>query len=443
LLNSSLIISQKRWTTIKYQLFHCLIYIVIMALFKNTTSHLKQLLQKHLFLQQLWGFFRSHQLLRQYEARREYYARRAQEENLVYHESASIAAIRARLHDRGYRPPTRKIGEIHTFAFIPDLGWHRELVADLRNLGPVTLFDYVSLGFSWDAFWKADRTGLAQRRAMNELVLPALLQAHETRPVDWVFVYASGLEIAADTIGRITAELGIPTVNMCLDDKQSWTGPFMGDHHGGQIGIASAFDLSWTSARVACEWYLVEGGRPIFMPEGFNAAIYQPKQIAQDIPVSFIGGAYGYRPTVVNYLLSHEVPLQTFGIGWPHSGWVEDIVEIINRSVINLGMGGIGYLERITNVKARDFEIPGTGGGVYLTSFNPDLAQNFIIGEEILCYSNRDEMLELIRHYLAHPEEARAIATRGRERCLREHRWLHRYRQVLEILEILYPEPTA
>ena len=72
-------------------------------------------------------------------------------------------------------------------------------------------------------------------------------------------------------------------------------------------------------------------------------------------------------------------------------------------------MGGIGYLEGITNVKARDFEIPGTGGGVYLTSFNPDLARNFTVGEEILCYSNRDEMLELIRYYLAHPEEARAI----------------------------------
>ena len=82
-------------------------------------------------------------------------------------------------------------------------------------------------------------------------------------------------------------------------------------------------------------------------------------------------------------------------------------------------MGGIGYSERFTNVKGRDFEIPGTGGGVYLTSFNPDLAQSFVVGEEILCYSNRDEMLELIRYYLAHPEEARAIAARGRggKRC--------------------------
>lgn len=414
-----------------------------MDLLTKTSERLKRLFLGQPFLRKSWGAIRSRQLLRDYQARREHYGRRARQQNLVYREASSIAAIRARLEERDYRPTPRTIGEVHTFAFVPNLSWHRELLTDLRELGPLTLFDYVSLGFSWDAFWKADRAGLAQRRAMNELVLPALRQAHETRPVDWVFVYASGLEIAADTIKRITAELGIPTVNLCLDDKQSWTGPFMGDHHAGQIGIASAFDLSWTSARVACEWYLVEGGRPLFMPEGFNAAVYQPRQIAQDIPVSFIGGAYGYRPAVVNYLLRHGVPLQTFGSGWPHSVWVEDIVAIINRSMINLGMGGIGYTESLTNVKGRDFEIPGTGGGVYLTSFNPDLAQSFVVGEEILCYNNHDEMLELIRYYLARPEEARAIAARGRERCLREHRWLHRYRKILEILGILPGEPTA
>jgi Glycosyl transferases group 1 len=403
----------------------------------ETSARLKKLFLKQPLLQKCWKAIRSRQLLREYQARREHYARLARQKNIVYRESDSIDALRTRLAERHYRPFPRKMGEVHTFAFVPDLSWHRELLTDLRGLGPLTVFDYVSLGFGWDKFWKADRVGLAQRQAMNKKFLESLKTAHETRPVDWLYVYASGMEVSAGSICSVTEELGIPTVNMCLDDKQSWTGPFMGDHCGGQVGIASAFDLSWTSARVACEWYLVEGGRPIFMPEGFNAAIYKPRQIAQDIPVSFIGEAYGYRPGVVDYLLRHGVPLQTFGAGWPNSAWVDDIVEIINRSIINLGMGGIGYSDKITNVKGRDFEIPGTGGGVYLTSFNPDLAQNFNVGEEILCYSNREEMLELVRYYLAHPEEARAIAVRARERCLREHRWLHRYQKILQILGIL------
>jgi len=389
-------------------------------------------------LQSAWGIFRRWQLHREYVARREYYANLARERGMVYCETDVIKAIRARLAGRGYTPAVRQMGEVHTFAFVPDLGWHRHLLPDLAELGPVTVFDYVSLGYRCHEFAKAGRDGSVCRREMNELVFPALQKAHQERPVDWVFVYASGLEISASTVQKITEELGIPTVNMCLDDKQSWTGQWMGDHRAGQIDIASSFDLSWTSARVACDWYLGEGGRPIYMPEGFDMTIYRPMPVEQDIPVSFIGGAYGFRPSVIRHLRRYEIPVQVFGPGWgTRSVWGEEQVRIINRSIINLGMGGIGYSESLTNVKTRDFEIPGVGGGAYLTSFNPDLAQHFVIGEEILCYRNRDEMLELIRYYLSRPGKAQAIAKRGRERCLREHRWLHRYRRVCQILGIL------
>jgi hypothetical protein len=407
----------------------------------STTDKLLQRFERALLrlphLPEIWGYFRAEQLHRKYETRREHYAQRAQTQGLVYRESEVIKAVRDLLRKRGSSPHPRRMGGIHTFALVPDLGWHRELLPDLRSLGPLTVFDYVSLGFRWEEFWKADRAGLARRRAMNDRFWSALKEAHEARPVDWVFVYASGTEISAGVIRRISEELGIPTVNMCLDDKQSWTGPFMGDHSGGQIGIAGAFDLSWTSARVACDWYLVEGGRPIYLPEGFDASTHHPMKVEQDIPVSFIGGAYGYRPAVINYLLKRGVPVQTFGHGWPGSQWIANPNEIMNRSVINLGMGGIGYSERLTNVKGRDFEITGTGGGVYLTNFNADLARHFMVGDEILCYSHRNEMLELIRYYLDHPDEARAIGKRGHERGWREHRWLHRYQRILEILEIL------
>jgi hypothetical protein len=308
----------------------------------------------------------------------------------------------------------------------------------------VTLFDYAQLGFEWEEFYWAKAPGRARRGEMNAMVLPALREAHARRAVDWVFVYASGAEISADTIRRITEDLGIPVVNMCLDDKQSWTGAWMGDHRAGQIDIAAAFDLSWTSARVACEWYLVEGARPLYMPEGFDDSTFHPVEVPQDIPVSFIGGAYGFRPDVIDFLRRHGIPVCPFGPGWgTRSVWGAEQVEVINRSVINLGMGGIGYSEDLTNVKTRDFEIPGTGGGVYLTSFNADLARHFIADQEIVCYRSRDEMLELIRHYLRHPNEARSIARRARDRCLREHRWLHRYRRVCEILGVLAEGPDG
>ncbi len=380
-----------------------------------------------------WGSFRNWQLLNAYEARREQYHRKAVAQGLAFSESSTVNNVRERMKNRNFTPTKRGFGEVHTFAFVPQMGWHRHLLPDLAELGPLTLFDYTAHGFNWNEFnCNADR-----RKAMNALILPALRKAHENRSVDWIFVYASGCEILSSTMRQITDEFGIPTVNMCLDDKQSWEGPRVGEQRTGQINIADCFDLSWTSASVACEWYLVEGGRPVYLPEGFDVHAYVPMEVPQDIPVSFIGGAYGFRPSVARYLKARRVPIHLFGPGWgTKEVWEKEQVEIINRSVINLGMGGIGYSESLTNVKTRDFEIPGTGGGVYLTSYNADLAQHFIAGEEILFYRSREEMLELIRYYLARPEEARAIAVRARARCLREHRGLHRYQKILWILGI-------
>ncbi len=88
-------------------------------------------------------------------------------------------------------------------------------------------------------------------------------------------------------------------------------------------------------------------------------------------------------------------------------------------------------------MKGRDFDIPCTGGGLYLTTYNADLAQHFRVGEEILCWHSYDEMLELLRYYLPRPDECREMARKARERCLREHRWSHRYIRVLQELVVL------
>lgn len=400
-------------------------------------EQLKNLLFELPIFEQAAIAIRRTQLRRAYTQRREHYAAIARERGLVYREEAVVNAIRARLADRGYTPTPRRTGDVHTFAFIPRVGWHASLYNDLKELGTVSEYDYIADGYPWKELTRQDSVGAQHRRKMRAAFFEKLRQTHAYRPVDWVYVYAHGNVITAEIIRRITEELGIPVVNMCLDDKQSWVGPEFDGQRSGQVDIAGAFDISWTTARVACDWYLVEGARPIYMPEGFDLATYKPMAVPQDIPVSFVGAAYGYRPLVIRYLQKYAIPIQVFGSGWPQSRWADDIVEIFNRSVINLGMGGIVHSESLTNVKGRDFEIPATGGGVYLTSFNPDLAQHFVVGKEIVCYRNREEMIELIRHYLAHPEETRAIAQRGHERCLREHRWLHRYQRICQILGIL------
>ena len=401
---------------------------------------------------QAWRAYDRARLHREYVARREHYASLARQRHLVYEESAVIDQIRKRLAARSYAPVPRTSGDIHTFAFVPigaggveshRMAWQRDLLTDLHELGPVSHFNYGAEGYRWQEFRYGGPSGLRRREDMNAAFLEAVRAAHQKRRIDWLFAYTVGIELMPSTVSKLTQEFGIPSACMCLDDKQMFDGKTIGDYRSGMADIAEQFDVAWTSARVACEWYLVEGSRPLYMPEGADASHYHPMSTERDIPVSFIGNAYGFRKSVIAFLRAHDVPIVPFGASWG-TGFVPDDeqLRIINRSVINLGMGGIRASEELTNLKARDFEIPLAGGGVYLTSFNPDLAMHFRIGEEILCYRNRDEMLELIRYYLAHPEEAREIASRGRERCVAEHRWLHRYQKLCRVFGILPEEQS-
>jgi len=333
------------------------------------------------------------------------------------------------------------MGEVHTFAVVPTIGWHPVLLRTLQELGPVTSFTFEGERCFWRHRRRRDWTDIRART--NEEILREVGRAHRERPVDWVFFYTDGMHLLKETVRRVHETHGIPTVMMCLDDKHSWEGERVGGQRTGQVDLAPEFDLYWTSARACCAWISAEGGRPLYMPEGCDPVAFRPLPVEQDIPVSFVGSAYGFRRDLIAFLGKWHIPVATFGKGWDersHLSQTKDLAEIFNRSQINLGHGGVGYSETLTNVKGRDFDVPCTGGGVYLTTFNSDLAQHFHVGKEIACYLGREELVELIHFYLQRPDERREMARRARERCVREHRWSHRYIRILQLLGVLNEE---
>jgi spore maturation protein CgeB len=112
-----------------------------------------------------------------------------------------------------------------------------------------------------------------------------------------------------------------------------------------------------------------------------------------------------------------------------------EMIALMRRSKVILGLGGVGWSPDLKNVKGRDFDAPCIGA--YVTSFNPDLADMFRIGEEIACYSTPDEAVEVVRDLLRNDAKRAAMARAGRARCLREHTWRQRYERVLELLGVL------
>lgn len=244
-------------------------------------------------------------------------------------------------------------------------------------------------------------------------------------PPDLILGHMRGWLIDPDTLRHLRAKK-IPIVNYSWDDTVAFYGTRMDGVWSGLASLAPLVDLNLTSSKRNCLKYQAEGGLALFWPEAANPEIHRPVEVPREYDVSFVGGRYGYRPLLIDFLRRHGVRVAAFGPGW-EGGTLsqEEMVALYSRSRINLGFGGIGHTVRIQHLKGRDFEIP-MSGGLYLTSFHSELAECYEIGKEIACYRDKWDCLDKIRHLLRHPEEAAAIARAGRQRALRDHTWKQR-----------------
>ncbi len=116
---------------------------------------------------------------------------------------------------------------------------------------------------------------------------------------------------------------------------------------------------------------------------------------------------------------------------WVRSVPFEKYVPLYQRAKIGINIHNRG---KYTVGSYRLFELPGNGvmqisdGGEYLSDF-------FEIGTEIVAYEAADELIDKLHYYLVHEEERQAIALRGYQRVMMEHRFAHRMRQLGELIE--------
>jgi len=71
-------------------------------------------------------------------------------------------------------------------------------------------------------------------------------------------------------------------------------------------------------------------------------------------------------------------------------------------------------------VNMRLFEVTGAGRFLITERFD-NLSDYFEPGLEVETFSDREELVDKIRYYLAHPDQLEAIARRGKERCRRDY----------------------
>ena len=88
-------------------------------------------------------------------------------------------------------------------------------------------------------------------------------------------------------------------------------------------------------------------------------------------------------------------------------------------------------------VNQRIFDVPCAGAFV-LTDWREQMDELFTPGKEVIFYREPGETPELIRHYLAKPNERARIAAAARARVLAEHTYVHRLQTLAARMREVY-----
>lgn len=114
---------------------------------------------------------------------------------------------------------------------------------------------------------------------------------------------------------------------------------------------------------------------------------------------------------------------------------ISEQVEIIQRSRINLNAGAAADHggERSWGLPERCYGVPACGGFL-LSDERRHASGDFEPGTEWVDFHNMEDCVARIRHYIAHPGEARAIAEAAHLRVMRDHTYERRAESLIRVI---------
>ena len=323
-------------------------------------------------------------------------------------------------------------GTLNILAIYHHYNWENEsLKPSLEKFGQVRHYDWFENYNHQRKDWYK-----SVKAKMNKDLVSRVKQWVRDDSTDVIFTYLSGGLVSPDTIQKLSS-FGVPTVNLSLNDKETFIGKTKNGQPIGMKNICRFFDLCWTSTEDAMKKYCVERALPLYLPEGANPEIHKPYDLEKTIDVSFVGQCYGNRPTIIHALKDRGIHVEAFGYGWPNGPLpMEDMIRMYSKSKINLGFGGVAGHQDTYCLKGRDFEIT-MSGGLYLTEHNPELEKVYDVGKEIITYTSFDDLVAKISYLLSNPEEAERIRKRGFQRAHTEHTWEMRFEKIFMLMGLI------
>ena len=314
--------------------------------------------------------------------------------------------------------------------FISDIMWEgKELVPELEKICQVETLNLQPI---------LQRAGNAI--SPRDTVVGALRDfaaTHSSYEPDAVFFYARSALLSEEAFHLLRQRWKCPLLGMNLDEKTEFLPYKVFSHSSDDYQKwARKFDLNLTNVRAVVDWY-ADRGLPIhYMPEGYSPKFADaPPSVppAYVHELSFVGSKRPEREVLMGRLWALGLPAKPLGYGWPDISGSARPEAVYRASMMNLGIGYASPSLALTTLKTRDFECPGAGA-CYLTTYNWELALHYDIGREILCYRSEEELVELFSFYRRRPDECARIAQAAWRRCLADHTWEKRFRDLFKQL---------
>lgn len=207
------------------------------------------------------------------------------------------------------------------------------------------------------------------------------------------------------------------------------------------------YDLILSSLPNQVDHFRKQGMKSVLFRLGFEPRILKSLSVgANHFGVVFVGGLSGHHRLGADILesLCQRFEAKVWGYGIERLGaesqirknhmglvWGKEMYQILSdaKIVFNRHIDVAG--DYANNMRLYE----GTGVGTLLiTDHKKNMGSMFTPGREVLTYRHAEECAELVEYYLEHTEEREAIALAGQERTLKEHTYLHRMQELLDIV---------
>ncbi len=277
------------------------------------------------------------------------------------------------------------------------------------------------IGYSVLRYNYLEKVKLIGKKKMNREILKL---ARSERP-DYIFHITYRDEISLKTLKRLNQE-GNKVVGWFSDDHWRF------DNYS--KFLARHLFCSITTSKEAFVKYKENNLNVIKSQWASNPKYYHPVPAGEKYDVSFVGQKYGPRERILEYLRENNIPIDIFGRGWGVYVPFEKVISVFSNSKININISASSLDPKIKQIKGRIFEVP-MCGGFLLTDYVNGLEDYFTIGKEIVCYEDKEDLVNKIKYYLENEKQRKEIAENGYCAALERNTWDKRFYAIFKELD--------